>query len=111
MNTTRFRGLNTQTRLSLFFAISILVTLTSLPAETPLDRSSALEARLRVSASRFQNKSREQLSVDLPRCLLPYYADSLGPFPNPVNTTVYDRPEFLVENIIKKRIFPNPSVF
>src|SRR5215470_18330365 len=110
MNTTRFRGLNTQTRLSLFFAISILVTLTSLPAETPLDRSSALEARLRVSASRFQNKSREQLSVDLRRGIGPDDAAAIALYSNPALRAIRDRRGLAAAQLIQAGILPNPVV-
>src|SRR5215472_5657821 len=110
MNATRFRGLNTQTRLSLFFAILILVTLTSLPAETPLDRSSALEATLRVPASRFQNKSREQLSVDLRRGIGPDDAAAIALYSNPALRAIRDRRGLAAAQIIQAGILPNPSV-
>src|SRR5262245_63715551 len=104
MNATRFRGLNTQIRLSLFFAILILVPLTSLPAETPLDRSSALETRLRVPASRFQNKSREQLSVDLRRGIGPDDAAAIELYSNQALTAIRDRRGLSAEQIIQARI-------
>src|SRR5215472_8198934 len=110
MNATRFRGLNTQTRLSLFFAILILVTLTSLPAETPLDRSSALEATLRVPAVRFQNKSREQLSVDLRRGIGPDDAAAIALYSNPALRAIRDRRGLAAAQIIQAGILPNPSV-
>src|SRR5215471_3591836 len=110
MNATRFQGLNTQTRLSLFFAILILVTLTSLPAETPLDRSSALEATLRVPASRFQNKSREQLSVDLRRGIGPDDAAAIALYSNPALRAIRDRRGLAAAQIIQAGILPNPSV-
>src|SRR5262249_20595205 len=110
MNATRFRGFKTQTRLSLFLAISILVTLTSLPAETPLDRSSALEARLRVSASRFQNKSREQLSVDLRRGIGPDDAATIALYSNPALRAIRDRRGLAAAQVIQAGILPNPVV-
>ena len=110
MNATRFRGLNTQTRLSLFFAISILVLLTSLPAETPLDRSSALEARLRVPASRFQNPSREQLSVDFRRGIGPDDAAAIALYSNPALRAIRDRRGLAAAQIIQAGILPNPTV-
>ena len=110
MNATRFRGLNPQTRLSLFFAISTLVPLTSLPAETPLDRSSALEARLRVPASRFQNKSPEQLSIDLRRGIGPDDAATIALYSNPALRAIRDRRGLAAAQVIQAGILPNPVV-
>ena len=67
MQVIRFPKLNIHIWLVLWFSVSMLPPLR---AESPM-QGAPIETMLRIPASRFQNRSREQLSIDLRRGIGP----------------------------------------
>src|SRR5213595_2250938 len=107
MYATRFRNPNSQTRLTLLFGMSMLA---SLGAESPMQMTSAFETMLRVPASRFQNQSPQQLSVDFRRGIGPDDAAAIALYSNPALRAVRDRRGLAAAQLIQAGILPNPVV-
>jgi hypothetical protein len=85
----RYSSINLQNWLPSMFSISIFIT--GLRAESPMQRTAALETMLRVPASRFQNHASEQLSVDLRRGIGLDDAASIALYSNPALRAIRDR--------------------
>src|SRR5947208_15762503 len=92
--------------LTLFFSIAISIPLR---AESPM-QSAAIETTLRVPASRFQNRSREQLSIDLRRGIGPDDAATIALYSNPALRAIRDRRGLAAAQLIQAGILPNPVV-
>src|SRR5205809_7951894 len=102
----RFRKLNMHIWLVLWFGVSMLPPLR---AESPME-GGAIETILRVPASRFQNRSREQLSIDLRRGIGPDDAATIALYSNPALRAIRDRRGLAAAQLVQAGILPNPVV-
>ncbi len=93
--------------LALFVSIAILATLR---AESPTQTAGAAEMMLRIPASRFQNRSPEQLSIDLRRGIGPDDAATIALFSNPALRSIRDRRGLASAQLVQAGILPNPVV-
>jgi hypothetical protein len=93
--------------LALFFSIAISA---SLRAESPMQTAGAAEMMLRVPASRFSNRSLEELHVDLRGGIGPDEAASIALFSNPALRSIRDRRGLASAQLIQAGILPNPVV-
>src|SRR5438876_7453594 len=96
-----------RTCLTFLFGMSLLAPLC---AESPMQGTAAVETMLRIPASRFQNKSPEQLSVDLRRGIGPDEAATIALFSNPALRSIRDRRGLASAQLIQAGILPNPVV-
>jgi|SRR5438552_6384880 len=83
--------------------------LTPLRAETPMQET-AVEAILRIPASRFQNRSPERLSIYLDRGIGPDDAAAIALYSNPALRAIRDRRRLAAAQLIQAGILPNPVV-
>src|SRR5205814_4259636 len=96
-----------RTCLTFLFGMSLLAPLC---AESPMQATAAVETMLRIPASRFQNQSAEQLSVDLRRGIGPDDAASIALYSNPALRAIRDRRGLATAQVIQAGILPNPLV-
>src|SRR5204862_3372190 len=80
-----------------------------LSAESPM-QGAVIETPLRIPASRFQNRSREQLSIDLRRGIGPDDAASIALYSNPALRAIRKRRGLAAAQLIQAGILPNPVV-
>jgi len=106
MQVIRFPKLNIHIWLVLWFSVSMLPPLR---AESPM-QGAPIETMLRIPASRFQNRSREQLSIDLRRGIGPDDAATIALYSNPALRAIRDRRGLAVAQLIQARILPNVVV-
>src|SRR5881275_1396822 len=104
----RFSNINRHCWLLGIFSISIFIA--GLRAESPLQAVPSIETTLRVPASRFQNRSREQLSIDLRRGIGPDEAATIALYSNPALRAIRDRRGLAAAQLIQAGILPNPVV-
>jgi outer membrane protein, heavy metal efflux system len=97
-----------QTCLVLLFRSAM--ALTSARAESPMQSTPAVEAVLRISASRLQNHPPEQLSVDLRRGIGPDDAAAIALYSNPALRAIRDRRGLAAAQLTQAGILPNPVV-
>jgi len=94
-----------------WLAVSVgIPMLTQLRAESPTQGTAAVETMLRIPASRFQNKSPEQLSLDLRRGIGPDEAATIALYSNPALRAIRDRRRLASAQLIQAGILPNPVV-
>lgn len=93
--------------LAVFFGIAMSV---SLRAESPMQTAGEAELMLRVPASRFQNRSSEDLHVDLAKGIGPDEAATVALFSNPALRSIRDRRGLATAQLIQAGILPNPVV-
>src|SRR5215472_8836078 len=91
--------------LALFFAA---LSASAYP-ETPVG-SNSVETLVRIPASRFQNRSAEQLSLHLGRGIGPDEAAAIALYSNPALRAIRDRRGLAVAQVIQAGILPNPIV-
>src|SRR5262249_16241151 len=103
-----FRTMNLQSCLPGLFVIPKFIA--SLQAEPPIQAMSSSEKIFRVPASRFQNRSPEQLSLDLGRGIGPDEAAAIALYSNPALRAIRDRRGLAAAQLIRAGILPNPSV-
>src|SRR5438093_6078354 len=96
-----------RTCLTFLFGMSLLAPLC---AESPMQATAAVETMLRIPASRFQNKSAEQLSIDLRRGIGPDDAATIALYSNPALRAIRDRRRLASAQVIQAGILPNPVV-
>src|SRR5438046_1869372 len=96
-----------RTCLTFLFGMSLLAPLC---AESPMQATAAVETMLRIPASRFQNQSAEQLSIDLRRGIGPDDAATIALYSNPALRAIRDRRGLAVAQLIQARILPNVVV-
>src|SRR5216117_1513439 len=96
-----------RTCLTFLFGMSLLAPLC---AESPMQATAAVETMLRIPASRFQNKSPEQLSLDLRRGIGPDEAATIALYSNPALRAIRDRRRLASAQLIQAGILPNPVV-
>src|SRR5213593_150984 len=96
-----------RTCLTFLFGMSLLAPLC---AESPMQATAAVETMLRIPASRFQNRSREQLSIDLRRGIGPDDAATIALYSNPALRAIRDRRGLAAAQLIQAGILPNPVV-
>src|SRR5947207_13198507 len=89
------------------FSISIFIC--GLRAESPV-QGTAIETTLRIPALRFQNRSREQLSIDLRRGIGPDDAATIALYSNPALRAIRDRRGLAASKLLQAGILPNPIV-
>src|SRR5438034_2287517 len=106
MQVIRFPKLNIHIWLVLWFSVSMLPPLR---AESPME-GGAIETMLRIPASRFQNRSREQLSIDLRRGIGPDDAATIALYSNPALRAIRDGRGLAAAQLIQAGILPNPIV-
>jgi outer membrane protein, heavy metal efflux system len=75
-----------------------------------MQATAVVETMLRIPASRFQNKSAEQLSIDLRRGIGPDDAATIALYSNPALRTIRDRRRLAAAQLIQAGILPNPVV-
>ncbi len=92
--------------LALVFSIAMSAPLR---AESPM-QGAAIETMLRIPASRFENRSREQLSIDLRRGIGPDDAATIALYSNPALRSIRDRRGLATAQLIQAGILPNPVV-
>src|SRR6266704_630960 len=102
----RHANMNLHGWLALSFSIAISAPLR---AESPM-QGAAIETTLRIPASRFQNRSREQLSIDLRRGIGPDDAATIALYSNPALRAIRDRRGLAAAQLIQAGILPNPVV-
>src|SRR5438046_8188686 len=90
-----------------WFSISGFIC--GLRAESPM-QGAAIETTLRVPALRFQNRSREQLSIDLRRGIGPDDAATIALYSNPALRAIRDRRGLAAAQLIQAGILLNPVV-
>ncbi len=90
------------------FSISIFIA--GVRAESPVQAVPSIEKIFRVPASRFQNRSSEQLAVDLRRGIGPDEAATIALFSNPALRAIRDRRGLAAAQLIQAGILPNPVV-
>ena len=78
-------------------------------AESPM-QGAAMEKMLRIPASRFQNLSSEQLSIDLRSGIGPDDAATIALYSNPALRAIRDRRGLAAAQLIQARILPNVVV-
>jgi len=93
-------------RLALSFCMLLA---TPLVAESPMGINT-VETTLRVPASRFQNRSTEDLHVDLAKGIGPDEAATIALFSNPALRSIRDRRGLATAQLIQAGILPNPIV-
>ncbi len=93
--------------MALFFCIALSA---SLRAESPIQGTTAVERMLRVPASRFSNRSLEELIVDLRSGIGPDDAATIALFSNPALRSIRDRRGLASAQLIQAGILPNPVV-
>jgi len=108
MRVIRFAKAGCQTGLLIWFGS--LWAVASVGAESPMQSASPIEAALRIPASRFQNQSQEQLSVDLRRGIGPDDAAAIALYSNPALRAIRDRRGLAAAQLIQAGILPNPVV-
>src|SRR5213593_4104654 len=96
-----------RTCLTFLFGMSLLAPLC---AESPMQATAAVETMLRIPASRFQNRSREQLSIDLGRGIGPDDAATIALYSNHAFLAIRDRRGLAAAQLIQAGILPNPVV-
>src|SRR6266480_8087432 len=96
-----------RTCLTFLFGMSLLAPLC---AESPMQATAAVETMLRIPASRFQNQSAEQLSIDLRRGIGPDDAATIALYSNPALRAIRDRRRLASAQVIQAGILPNPVV-
>jgi len=106
MQVIRFPKLNIHIWLVLWFSVSMLPPLR---AESPM-QGAPIETMLRIPASRFQNRSREQLSIDLRRGIGPDDAATIALYSNPALRAIRDRRGLAAAQLVQAGILPNPVV-
>jgi len=89
------------------FAFVIIEFASQLGAETDLASAAGI---LRVPASRFQNQSSEQLSVDLRRGIGPDEASAIALYSNPALRAIRDRRGLAAAQLVQAGILQNPVV-
>ncbi len=94
--------------LSTVFGISIVIA--GVRAEAPVRAVSSIDTIFRVPASRFQNRSPEQLSVDPRRGIGPDDAAAIALYSNPALRAIRDRRGLAAAQLIQAGILPNPVV-
>ena len=72
--------------------------------------TAAVETLLRIPSSRFQNKSPEQLSIDLRHGIGPDDAATIALYSNPALRSIRDRRGLATAQLIQAGILPNPVV-
>src|SRR5207244_357429 len=102
----RHANMNLHGWLALSFSIAISAPLR---AESPM-QGAVIETTLRIRASRFQNRSREQLSIDLRRGIGPDDAATIALYSNPALRAIRDRRGLAAAQLIQAGILPNPVV-
>jgi cobalt-zinc-cadmium efflux system outer membrane protein len=102
----RFPKLNMHIWLVLWLSVSMLPPL---HAESPM-QGAAIETILRIPASRFQNPSPEQLSIDFRRGIGPDDAATIALYSNPALRAIRDRRGLAAAQLIQAGILPNPVV-
>src|SRR5881397_1261767 len=90
------------------FSISIFIA--GVRAESPVQAVPSIEKIFRVPASRFQNRSPEQLSIDLRRGIGPDDAATITLYSNPALRAIRDRRGLAAAQLIQARILPNVVV-
>src|SRR5438552_1382916 len=97
-------------RIRLWLALSFCMLLaTPLVAESPMGINT-VETTLRIPGSRFQNRSPEDLHVDLAKGIGPDEASTIALFSNPALRSIRDRRGLATAQLIQAGIFPNPVV-
>src|SRR5437773_6992182 len=94
--------------LSIVFGVSVFIA--GVRAESPVQAVPSIENIVRVPASRFQNRSPEQLAVDLRRGIGPDDAAAIALYSNPALRAIRDRRGLAVAQLIQARILPNVIV-
>ena len=102
----RHANMNLHGLLALFFGIAMSAPLR---AESPM-QGAVIETTLRIPASRFQNRSREQLSIDLRRGIGPDDAATIALYSNPALRAIRDRRGLAAAQLIQAGILPNVIV-
>src|SRR5438067_4032169 len=102
----RHANMNLHGWLALSFSIAISAPLR---AESAM-QGAAIETTLRVPALRFQNRSREQLSIDLRRGIGPDDAATIALYSNPALRAIRDRRGLAAAQVIQAGSLPNPVV-
>src|SRR5438046_10299334 len=87
-----------------WFSISGFIC--GLRAESPV-QGTAIETTLRIPALRFQNRSREQLSIDLRRGIGPDDAATIALYSNPALRAIRDRRGLAAARLIQAGMFSN----
>jgi len=90
------------------FSISIFIA--GVRAESPVQAVPSIERIFRVPASRFQNRSSEQLAVDFRRGIGPDDAATIALYSNPALRAIRDRRGLAAAQLIQAGILPNPVV-
>ncbi len=103
----RFANVYLQGWLALSVGMSMLA---QLRAESPMQGTAAVETMLRIPASHFQNRSPEQLSIDLGRGIGPDDAATIALYSNPALRSIRDRRGLASAQLIQAGILPNPVV-
>ena len=104
--TLRYAKAKSRSWLAPLVAMSLLH---SLLAETPMQET-AVEAMLRIPASRFQNRSPERLSIYLDRGIGPDDAAAIALYSNLALRAIRDRRRLAAAQLIQAGILPNPVV-
>src|SRR5436309_4780970 len=99
----RHANMNLHGWLALCFSIAISAPLR---AESPM-QGAAIETTLRIPASHFQDRSPEELPVDLRRGIGPDDAATIALYSNPALRAIRDRRGLAVAQLIQARILPN----
>src|SRR5436189_1403224 len=105
MQVIRFPKLNIHIWLVLWFSASMLPPLR---AESPM-QGAPIETMLRIPASRFQNRSPEQLSIDLRRGIGPDDAATIALYSNPGLWAIRDRRGLAAAQLDRKSTRLNSS--
>jgi len=100
--------MNLQSWLLSVFSISMFVG--RLCAESPVQALPSREKIFRVPASHFQNRSPEQLSIDVARGIGPDEAAAIALYSNPALRAIRDRRGLAAAQLIQAGILPNPVV-
>ena len=90
--------------------LSISIFIAGLRAESPVQAEPSIEKIFRVPVSRFQNRSTEQLSLDLGRGIGPDEAAAIALYSNPALRAIRDRRGLAAAQVIQAGILPNPVV-
>src|SRR5438034_16740 len=106
MQVIRFPKLNIHIWLVLWFSVSMLPPLR---AESPM-QGAPIETMLRIPASRFQNRSLEELHVDLRSGIGPDDAAAIALYSNTALRAIRDRRGLAAAQLIQARILPNVVV-
>jgi outer membrane protein, heavy metal efflux system len=89
---------------------SIFIFNVDLRAEIPVETLFSSEKILRIPASRFRNRSPEQLSIDVARGIGPDDAAAIALYSNPALRAIRDRRGLAAAQVIQAGILPNPVV-